>query len=237
MIFAGGTRPDADAIAALATAGGQGVPFAITHRPDSGEGWLELLSSGLAFDLSGLAPGAPDSLPPLVHAFGYDAMARPGVGEAVLLRPGNHLAGGESLLPVVRVMIGLAARLALLPGVQGIAWHPARSFVEPGLFVRMAGAWLAGGAFPALGLTALARDPDGGLRSEGLAFFIGQELRVEPFEGSPLPGGARIAVRLIHSLVEDGPVHAPVHLQGPEGERLLAEPSANGAYVRVWRVA
>lgn len=70
-------RPDADAIAALASAGGQGMPFAVTHRPDPGEGWLELLASGLAFDLSGLPPAAPDPLPPLVHAFGYDATARP----------------------------------------------------------------------------------------------------------------------------------------------------------------
>lgn len=229
-----GARPDADAISALAAARGEGTPFAVTHCAES-EGWVELVASGMAFDLCGLSPAPVEPLPPLVHAFGYDGQAQPRFGEAVALRPGSHLAGGEAMLPVVRTMVGLAARLAQMPGVQGVSWHPARSLVEPALFVRMAAAWLAGGAFPALGLTALARDPDGGLRSEGLAFFIGQELRVEPFEGGPMPGGPRLAMRLIHSLVEDGPVRGPVHLHGPDGERLLAEPSANGAFVRVWR--
>lgn len=235
LIFAGGMRPDADAIAALAAIGGEGLPFAVTHRPDVATGWLELLAWGLAFDLSGLSPAAPEPAPPLVHTFGYDGKAPPDATEAVLLSPGSHLAGGQAMLPLVRTMAGLAARLAALPGVQGVSWHPARSLVEPALFIRMVAAWLGGGAFPALGLTALSRDPDGGLRSEGLSFFIGQEVRIEPFEGSPLPAAPRIAVRLIHSLVEDGPVHAPVDLEGPDGERLVAEPSANGAFVRVWR--
>ena len=236
LVVAGGARPDADAISELAAQGGEGAPFAVTHRPDRQEGWVELLASGLAFDLVGLEPAPALPLPPLVHAFGYDGKVQPRIGEALVLRPGAHLAGGKAMLPVVRVMVGLAARLARLAGVEGVSWHPARSLIEPGLFVRMTEAWLGGGAFPALGLTALARDPDGGLRSEGLAFFIGQELRVEPFEGIPMPSAPRIAVRLIHSLVEDGPVTAPVDLAGPDGERLLAEPSPNGAFVRVWRV-
>ncbi len=132
------------------------------------------------------------------------------------------------------MQVGLAASLSELPGIEGIAWRPAHSLIEPVLFRLQVGTWLAGGAFPALGLTALARDPDGGLRSVGLEFFIGQELRIEPAAGRPFPGAAKLAVRLIHGLVEDGPVHKPIELAGENGEPIRMEPSANGRFIRVW---
>ena len=53
---------------------------------------------------------------------------------------------------------------------------PARTAIEPELFVRSVDAWLGGGAFPALGLVALTDTPEGGLISEGLTFFAGQEI-------------------------------------------------------------
>ncbi len=198
---------------------------------------LELIASGLAFDLTGLRPAVASRLPAMEHRIGYEQVELHPHLETVSLAVGAHLAGAEALLPVVRMQAGLAASLAELPGLEGIAWHPARSLVEPTLFRRQIGAWLAGGAFPALGLTALARDPDGGLRSEGLAFFIGQELRIEPLAGRPVPGAAKLAVRLIHGLVEDGPVDKPIDLAGEGGEPLRMEPSPNGKFIRVWTKA
>ncbi|MBS0255223.1 MAG: hypothetical protein JSS36_08455 [Proteobacteria bacterium] len=214
--------------------GGAARVFTISHRPPAHEGWLELLVHGLTFDLVGLAPATGAPPPEVAHRYGFGDGAAP-AGEAIWLRPGAHLSGGENLLPVVRAAAALAAELADLPAVAGVCWHPARTMVEPGWFRRSVGDWLAGGAFPALGLAALARDADGTVRSEGLAFFTGQELRLEAPGGSDSSRSGKIAARLIHILVEDGAVLSGVDFQGPDGERLRAEPADNGRVLRVWQ--
>ena len=84
-------------------------------------------------------------------------------------------------------------------------------------------------ALKALGLTALVPG-ESGMTSEGLAFFTGQELEVA---GSDLAQAGRIAVRMVHTLVNHGRLAAPTRLAGPEGEPLLAEPSGDGSRVRV----
>lgn len=234
LIYAADARPNGADIARIAAGVATAMPrFSISHQPPQGEGWLELLSSGLTFDLSGLAPAAPLPLAEWRHAFGFSGDV-PQAPCAVGLVPGPHLSGGKAMMPVVRTMVGLAASLAAGTQAQAIAWHPARSLIEPALFCRIITAWLAGGAFPALGLTALARDPDGGLRSEGLAFFTGQELRIEPDMGKS-EDAARLAVRLIDALVTRGPVSAPFAMTMPDGGGLQLAPSANGRYVRAWR--
>jgi hypothetical protein len=88
--------------------------------------------------------------------------------------------------------------------------------------------------FPALGLTALAEVGDGGLHSEGLAFFTGQELRIEPELAGDKAAAARLAVRLINELVERGRIDQPERIAGPQGEPLKLAPSENGRFVRVW---
>ncbi len=211
------------------------APLLITHRPAAAEGWLELLAQGMAFDLIGLAPAPPASTPDIMYQIGIEPALRGSRNEAVALIPGEHLAGGANLLPVVRAQLGLALALAALPGLRALAWGPARSAMAPAQFTQIVADWLAGGAFPVLALTALVRELDGGMRSEGLAFFTGQELRVEPLLGEDPAAVGKIAIRLIHSLVEAGPVTKPVELTGPDGMRLRAEPSGNGRYVRVWR--
>ena len=138
-------------------------------------------------------------------------------------------------MPVVRVMTGLAAALLDLPEAQAVVWHPAGTAMAPEAFQQAIGAWLAGGAFPALGLTALVREADGVLRSEGLAFFTGQELRVEPTCGKTPSEAGKIAVRLVHRLVDSQPVLSRQIITGPNGERLIAEPREGGRVVRVWR--
>lgn len=195
---------------------------------------LELLASGLSFDLTGLTPAEPGAMPQMDYPVGYEGDRPLGPFEAITLAAGMHLAGGEAMLPVVRMQTGLAASLADLPGLVGIAWHPARTLIEPAVFRRQIGGWLAGGAFPSLSLAALARDPDGGMRSVGLDFFIGQELRIEPVAERPLPGAARLAVRLIHALVEDGPVDKAIELSGDDGKLIRMEPSPNGRFIRAW---
>ena len=195
---------------------------------------MEILAFGLTFDLVGLAPGPPDMFPEIRHRYGLGE-GFGGALEAISLRPGLHLGDDANLLPVVRVMTGVAAALLGLAEARAVVWNPAATAVEPIQFAKAIDAWLAGGAFPALGLTALVRESDGALRSDGLSFFTGQELRVEPTCGTTPSDSGKIAVRLVHRLVGSEPVLSRQEISGPGGERLIAEPRDGGRVVRVWK--
>lgn len=236
LLFAAGERPDSAAVARLATAAGGkagGVPFAIAHDPGAGESWLELVALGLTFDCTGLSPGVGAPVAADGIMFGLDRTLLGEGLEAVSLEPGPHLRGGGALLPVVRVLAGLGAALCALEGVRAVCWSPAGTWMEPGYFVRLIDDWLDGGAFPALGLTGLVREPDGALHSTGLEFLIGQELLLEPRQGQSTADAARIAVRLIHELVARGALEESTTLTGPGGEVLRALVSPGRRLVRV----
>jgi hypothetical protein len=205
------------------------VPFTISHRPAPHEGWAELLAHGLAFDLVGLAPAGPAPAPQPRHHYGIAACH----GEAVTLQPGAHLSGGEGLLPVVRTTAALGSALAGLDGVVAVVWHPARSACAPALFRAGVDGWLAGGAFPVLALASLELGADGAFRSEGLAFLLGQELRLDSLADGDSAKAGKIAARLIHTLVEEGAVLEAAEFTGPGGERLRAQPTDNGRILRV----
>lgn len=238
LLFAPGKRPRAQDICALATKAAQ---FSVSLDPsaDGGqeEGWLELLANGLTFDVSGLAPQSPIDVPPTVHAFGL----RPGMDiathQAVLITPGPHLAAGGAMFPVVRTLAMIAAHLVDLEGVDAVAWHPARAVSDATYFQRGVLRWMEGGAFPGLGLSALVPTPEGGLASEGLSLFTGQELRLSPDIAVDRAEGAKIALRLLNWLVENGRIIDPLEFTGPSGETLRLECSDNGTIVDVRRVA
>jgi hypothetical protein len=246
LIFRPGQRPSAAAVLRLAESSvgsareqhrrdGLVPGFAVTHQPEPSAGWLELLAGGLTFDLAGLAPAASAPMPTMAHFYGFPERPGPEPAEAITLMPGEQLRGGESLLPVMRTMAGLATRLAALSEVTAVVWHPARCAMAPAVFASAIGRWLAGGAFPSLGLTALFRDGDGAICSEGLAFFIGQELRIDPIISINTEQKAKIAARLINQLVGSDPIHQPFEFIGPNGEKLSVEPSGNDGFLRVWR--
>jgi hypothetical protein len=244
LLFAAGCRPEPQAIRDFAR---EEREFSVSFDPSvegvagaastdgDGRAWLELLAKGLTFDLVGLGPAAPPEPPPCVHGYALGANVEAHGLEAVTLRPGPHLAGGHAMLPVVRSMALLAAALSGIDGVAAVAWHPARTWCGPGYFHDGVQRWIEGGVFPALGLTALAMTPDGGMQSEGLSLFAGQDLRIEPELMTDKAAGAKIGVRLIDSMVEAGPIDVPHRVLGPEGQPLRLEPSANGRFVRVWR--
>ena len=243
MLFLPGERPDGQAVAALARAN---AGFVISLDPAAGAGggeaagaaagtWLELLANGLTFDLLGLSPGPAAEPPPRGHLFGLGEDFELARMEAITLKPGPHLAEGAALEPVVRSLAWLAALLTGLPGARAVAWHPARSWCAPAHYRDSVLRWIEGGVFPGLGLAALVPTPDGGMHSQGLALFTGQELRLEPDLASDRATGAKIGLRLMHWLVEHGRLEAPERIPGPDGEPLRMEPSSNGRFVRVWR--
>ena len=233
LLFSRGSRPDADAIARLAAVGGDSVTFSVSHRPAAHPYWLELLALGLTFDIQGLAPGVPAEASPIAHAFSLPLANTRGL-EALTVRPGPHLSAGGNLLPVIRAISALGCELAALPGLVAIGWEPARTAMTPQYFRKVVDAWLKGGAFPALGLTALVRGHDGLVASDGLAFFTGFEIRLEPAQGESPADVAKLALRILHDLVENGP-YSSGPVEGPGGAGLHCEYMANRTLLRIWR--
>lgn len=237
LLFQQGGRPDAAAIRALSqVVSAEGGGFSVVHSAAAAEDELELLAAGLAFDCHGLSPGSADVLPIATALYGLDrAITTVGL-EAIRLVPGPHLTGGEALLPVLRVLAGLGLELAAVDGVQAVCWGPAGSWMAADYFRQVTGDWLQGGAFPALGFTALTRLANGALVSTGLDFLIGQEVYLEPDPGLTPAAMARLAVRLIHDLVEHGPMPDIRELTGTDGQPLLAVPVQQGRQLRVKRL-
>ena len=255
MLFAAGKRPSADNVEqalALPDASqlssepprqghrGQGghrgqIAARISSQRGRAEGWLEILANGLTFDLDGLEPGPPQATPDARHFFGLSRDAGSFEFEAVAMFPGPHLAGAAAMVPVVRTMAAVAGALAVELGALAVCWQPAGSWMDVQYFARVVEGWSTGGAFPALGLTGIERTQDGGVESDGLAFFIGQELRVEARRGEAAADTVKLAARVIDHLVNHGAISGREALVGPTGEALLVEPSADGRYVQVWR--
>lgn len=230
LAFAEGQRPSRDAVLALVDGELVGPRFTASHLPDLAEGWIELLAAGLTFDCRGLAPAASLPLPQHEALLGLEA--KPG-GEAIGIAPGPHLAEAAGMLPVIRVLAGIGATLAQLPGLQAVAWNPARCWMPPAYFRKVVTGWLNGGPFPALGLTSLQRDRDGSMQTVGLALLTGQELVFAPDRLLGPADMARIAVRLIHALIEVDPLVAPHLFTGPEGETIDVVPLNQGQQLSV----
>ncbi len=235
LLFARGHRPVVSAFHRLSLEQGQ---FAVTLEGDDpgGEGnWAELLANGLTYDLAGLAPG--DSAMGVTggQLFGLPGDFDPSAYESVSLSPGPHLVSGGPMVPVLRCLAWLAAEMAGMEHLHAIAWRPAHSLCEPAYFRDVVMRWIGGGAFPGLGLTTLVPRADGSLQSEGLALFTGQELLLEVDPAMDQAQAGKVALRLLHWLVENGRVTETMSLTGPSGETLLLEPRPEQGIVRVWR--
>lgn len=198
--------------------------------PDPAEGWVELLADGLTFDCAALAPANPAPMPSGGALLGLE---REPEGEAITLSPGPHLADAMGMLPVVRTLAGIGSQLAALPGCAAVIWNPARCWMPPAYFSKVIGGWLADGPFPALGLTSLERESDGSIVSVGLALMIGKELRFIADAKLVTADLARIAVRLIHALIESGPLTQSHNFLGPDRETLVVTPNLRGTQLDV----
>ncbi|MEO5705700.1 MAG: hypothetical protein ABIT10_06105 [Alteraurantiacibacter sp.] len=242
LLFAAGQRPRVSDIVGHSLKQGQ---FAVTLEsevdgvgPDAGRSvggrhWAELLANGLTFDLSGLAPGPGEVPDEGAHFYGFEQSVDLASCEALRLVPGPHLVSGGPMIPVVRCLAWLAAELATLEGLRGVLWKPARAVSSPAYFREGITRWIGGGPFPGLGLTALVPQADDTMISEGLALFTGQELVLDKAIACDRAQAAKLAVRLLHWLVETGPIEQTQSLTGPSGEMLLLEPDLQQRLVRV----
>ncbi|MFU7528945.1 hypothetical protein [Qipengyuania sp. ASV99] len=198
--------------------------------------WLELLRDGLMFDLVGLEPGKEVALPIIRNRFDIPEIPISSEFEALQLIPGYHLAGGEGTLPVAKALMAVARDLVHhFDSIVAIVWPPSESVIGRRFFESVITAWLDGGPFPALGLTAFRQTVDGALQSVGLGFWIDQELRIEPPLSADTVSATRLAVRLINQLVLVGGTEGSERIVAPDGNVLVMRPSRNGKFVRVWR--
>jgi hypothetical protein len=250
LLFAKGRRPDRHEVKAFA---GRLPAVSVSHDPVVGDAsladsslqeapwpgqleWVELLRDGLTFDLSGLAPAPASAFPALAHRFDLPALPSPEDCEAMVLRPGPHLADGAASLPVMRELLALGCDIVRqFEDVLAVGWSPARAAIGRRFFESVTSAWLDGGPFPALGLTAFAEAADEALESVGLAFWIGQELRIEPPLSADRVAATRLGIRLVNHLVLAGGLTDDDRIIAPDGSRLVLRPSRSRALISVWR--
>lgn len=246
MLFAKGKRPDRVDVRAFAehqqAARISNDPFgedASAQPPPVWPGqplWVELLRDGLTFDLSGIAPGAQCEFPVIAHRFDLAELPTGVTHDALAFLPGPHLASASRSQPVVRTMFALVCDLIEhFEDLEAVCWGPSRSALGRRCFLSIVRAWLDGGPFPALGLTAFIAEPDNALTSEGLAFWIGQELRIEPPLGNDTVAATRLGVRLVNQLVLSGAVTADDRIIGPDGAPLVLRPSQDRSIISVRR--
>ncbi|MEL7317282.1 MAG: hypothetical protein AAFN04_01430 [Pseudomonadota bacterium] len=198
--------------------------------------WIELLREGLTYDLRGLAQGPGCGFPRADHKIDLDPQIAPSRYEALHLLPGHHLAGGHRTMPVVKGLIATARDLTHhFSHLEAVVWPASKSAIGRRFFESTTTAWLDGGPFPALGLTAFRQAIDGAFQSVGLEFWIGQELRIEPSLVSDQVTATRIGVRLINHLILMGGLEKDDLVTAPDGTRLALDLSENGRYIRVRR--
>jgi hypothetical protein len=231
LLFAAGGRPSLDEAIAL---GEHTRAFSCSYAPDPSEGWFEALVTGLTFEVHGLAPAEPAPAQPIAHRYGLaSAWWEPNL-EAVTIQPGPHLAGGGAMLPVVRGAIDLAIALATAKQVAAVVWLPARSAMAVEYFTVAGNAWLGGGAFPAPGLIALVDSLEGGISSQGLAFFIGQEVEAAPWPGAGKADVARcVGARPLSCSSSTGASMPPPVCRVLTDPRCCSSPVAGSRRVRV----
>lgn len=228
--------PTEDAARSLVVADGEHLRAAAPDADAAAPLWVELLRDGLTFDLHGLAPGAACSTPDVAHRFDLAATPALDAFESLVIAPGPHIAGGARSVPVLKAMVALARDLTLhFPDLAAVTWSPSRSAIGRRFFESVITAWLDGGAFPALGLTAFEQSDDGALQSVGLSFWIGQELRIEPPLSADKVAATRLGVRLINQLVIVGGIGESERIIAPDGTRLVMQASRNSQFVRVRR--
>ncbi|QWC58054.1 hypothetical protein F7D01_14165 [Erythrobacter sp. 3-20A1M] len=196
---------------------------------------IELRLGGMAFDLVPALADAGFEDVAFNHRIEVPNAVRVTPQSARFLVPAPHIASGKRSMPVIREWLGLAARLvASMPQVAAVGWTPASLLMDRDYFCSHIGRWIRGGMFPASVVSVLTPSLGEALQSEGMAFFNGQELRLE---GSFTPGPAtadRLAQRVLGHLAHHGPLSQIKDFLLPEGGTMRLEPSPNGRFVRAY---
>lgn len=175
-------------------------------------------------------------LPVIIHQFDMAEMPDPSECDPIQLLPGPHVSAGGNSLPVAKALVGLASDLLChFDDLVAVVWPPSNSVIGRRFFESTTSAWISGGPFPALGLTAFRETLDGAVQSVGLEYWIGQEIRIEPPLSADPVAATRLGVRLVNQLVILGGIEGSERIVGPDGSRLLLTLSRNQKFIRVSR--
>ena len=136
---------------------------------------------------------------------------------------------GQLLAPIIGVQIVVPVAVNIR---HVVPWNTPVAFTTM-VKSPVDGALISTNFFPALGLTSLQRGRDGSMQTVGLSLLTGQELLFTPDRQLGPADMARIAVRLIHALIEVEPLTAPHQFTGPEGETIDVVPMGQGRQLRV----
>jgi hypothetical protein len=243
LLFERSVRPSAaDIRAAVERLAGVSIshdPSAALHDvalPQPDTSWLELLCNGMTYDLTNLAPGKSANIPDIRCRIDLPDDLLETTQDAISQLAGPNLSGGINSISVVRMMLELAASLgSVLPRIRAICWSPAEVVIKPETFGQSVESWVNGGPFPAQVLTCFKQMSDGGLQTEGLAFFTGQEIRIEPDSAGDVSTATQLAGRLVQQLVQHGSLNQTEEVIAPDGSQMRLKPSGNKKFVRVWR--
>lgn len=235
FLFAGENRPSIETIAD-AIDGRDGIAFLGQSRlPHDGGPVLEVQIDGLTFDIHGLAPGVSFAMPDILEWRDIAPESRAATAGIVALAPGPHIAAGKCSPPVFRATMRVARQLCeTFEECIGVAWVPAGVAHTAGSFYAAIDRWLEGGTIPTNLVVALRSGIDNAVESRGLAWFTGQEVRIEPIVAEDTGQARLLASRLVENLIHRGKLEAPEQTSAPDGRTLRLEPSANGRFVRVW---
>lgn len=196
---------------------------------------MELLRDGLTFDCSGLAPGPAATLPSVNQWLGVAEHQRPDRLRCVGLSLGPHLRAGQASPSILRSLLELARDMADgFSDCRGLCWVASGTVIDPAAFADLLNHWRASGSFPVQLVASLKDGLAGGVESRGMAYFTGQELRLEPGAAPDQEQSAALALRLASQLIHRGRLDAPEQAMSPHGTPLRLEPSPNGRFVRVW---
>ena len=246
FFFPTGRRPTRDDVtAAVATIDRMWISFdpadmpvgrsdGWSDRKDHRGAWLELMMSGMTFDLLGLAPLPGVAVPPARHRIGFRQTALIEQNEVVALVPGPHIADAANTLPVLRAMLDMGCLLArALGSVSAIGWRPASTLIDVDTFCIMVANWTKGGPFPAHGIVAFSLGEGNRLASEGLRFFIGRELRFDAALSGDAVGATRLGSRIVNALVARDRTSIPTIFETETGETFSLSCAPGGHHIEV----
>ena len=193
---------------------------------------VALQSAGLGFDLVGLAPGPAIPVPDVGDGDVVERAARRSGTHACALRLGPHIESGRHSLAILRTWFHLGHAIAAAFGAPALCWAPGGVVMECEKVAAHLAAWDARSDVPVNLLATFRPTLDGAIQSRGLAYFTGQEFRLEP---ALLRGNEASLARLIFAhLFYAGPQLASGQLAAPDGCALRLQPSGNRRFLRVW---
>lgn len=238
FLFSAGQRPSRDALMRIITPSPRfriGDSQKSTSGGGNDESRLEVVVDGLSFDILGLEPGGTAVRPDIRHYADGAIELTDGEVEVVALIPGPHIASGPAELPIIRAMMELAVGLTTAwTRSIAVVWGPGRIAATPGFFSRAVARWIGDGPFPASTLVGFARHGEETLRSEGAAFFVGQEIEVTGEVARATDMARGIGSRVMNHLMTNGRIEEVSHIQGRDGTVLrLAPAGTDGQWLRV----